>query len=334
MTDSTSIEDRIKIVRHKSFNYALRYCMAVDQSPAGTMIFVVGASGAGKSVLSKLIGRMLYGECQPGKELSIRVSLENAEGGFFTSKYLIEQLLAQLRDPFHGMSFGLPSDIDPQSAIKLEEALKRISSVTKFSEEKKRMALISIARARQLRLVIIDEANLLILTKKSRPVESHLEGIRTLAKAMGVRVILLGTIHLLGYVNYSAQISRTGTILHLSRMKAESKEEMVEFLSLLDRIEADIQLPPKLLVSNADILYEATYGIPGELISLLERARCVAHSRGKSDLMIDDIKSSMHIPIVAERMRAEANLVEEFVKGAIDGRVLESHIMHASGRMK
>lgn len=312
---SISMEDKIKIVEHKALTSALRYCMAVDNSPPGTLVFVVGASGAGKSVLSKIIGEMIYGRRQPGTELSIRVSVENAEGGFFTSKYLIEQMLAELRDPFHGMNFGIPSDIDPESAVKLASALRKVSAAGKVSEERKRISLINLARARQIRLVIIDEANLLILTKKNRPVESYIESIRTLAKAMGVRVILLGTLRLLDYVSYSAQISRTGMILHLNRMKNGSEKEMCEFLAFLDRVEEDAGLSSGLLVRNADALYEATYGIPGELISLIDRARCIAKSSERNQLCIEDIRSAMHIPAVAERMRVEADLIDEFVNG-------------------
>jgi archaellum biogenesis ATPase FlaH len=333
MMASISIEERIKIVRHRAFNSTLRYCMAVDDSPPGTLLFVVGPSGAGKSVLSKLLGEMLYGRRSPGTELSIRASVENAEGGFFTSKYLIEQMLAELRDPFHGMDLGLPPDIDSESATRLAFALRRIETIGRTSEEKKRVALINVARARRLRLMIIDEANLMVLTKKSRPVESHLESIRTLAKAMGVRVVMLGTLHLLDYVNYSAQISRTGMILHLSRMKCDCKEDMLEFLSFLDRVEEDALLPSGFLVDRADLLYEATYGIPGELISLLERARCVARSSERDQIEIEDIRSSMHIPVVMERMRAEADLIESFVNGVSGGRKLKA-IAKGKSRMQ
>lgn len=309
-------DQRINLVEHKSFSFVLKCCKELDNSPAGTVAFVVGPSGAGKTELSYLIGPQIYGggREESGKQLWVRVSAENPQAGFFTSKYLIGQILEEFRDPFHGMTHSLPEGLPPEQAERLRFALTRIAKGIRASEEDTRKAAISIARALSCRMLILDEANLMVLTKKGRPIEVYLESIRTLAKAMGVRVLMLGTLSLLDYVDYSAQISRIGLIWHLDRMKDDSEEAMLEFLSFLDQVQSDLGLGD-LLTGNAEALYEATYGIPGELISLLERARIKAAADGRTDIEFRHVEDSLPLQVIRERMRAEADLIENFVSG-------------------
>lgn len=278
------------------------------------MTYVVGASGVGKTQLSKVVGRTLYGEVGGRTHPWVRVPLENSSGGFFTSTFLVRQMLSQLRDPFRGMDV-LPPDLPADVAAHLGRALSFLSHRRGESEERMRQALASLAKAVQCRMLILDEANIMILIKGNRPVESHIESIRTLSLAMGVRTILFGTIAVLMFMGYSAQANRISFPVHFDRIRDDTEEGMIEFLSFLDGCERDLHLPGGLLVSNAEALYDATYGIPGELISLLERARAHATVRDRQTPGKGDLEKAYPFEAVKRRMRAEADLVERVLTG-------------------
>lgn len=103
------------VVKHTAFGKVARFLQAIDGSPPGTMSFVVGASGVGKSTLASMLGPMLYGTCSsPCVKPFICVKASNPQAGYFTSKYLLEQILAKFADPFRGSHVlldELPDDI-------------------------------------------------------------------------------------------------------------------------------------------------------------------------------------------------------------------------------
>lgn len=312
--ESASIGKQVHLVQHEAFKTALKYCLAADSTPPGSMTYVVGASGVGKTQLSKLIGKTLYGGLDGRTHPWVRVPLENSSGGFFTSTFLVRQMLSQLRDPFRGMDV-LPPDLPADVAAHLGRALSFLGHRRSESEERMRQALASLARALQCRLLILDEANIMILIKRNRPIESHIESIRTLSLAMGVRTILFGTIAVLMFMGYSAQANRISFPVHFDRIRDDSSKGMLEFLSFLDGCERDIGLPEGLLAHNADALYDVTYGIPGELISLLERARAHSSVRGLKKPELRDLEKAYPSEGIKQRMREEADLVERVLAG-------------------
>lgn len=312
--DPRSLTERIRLVRYRAFDTALRHCQSLDQSPPGTIAFIVGPSGCGKSALSCLLGPVLYGNSDATSfKPWIRVSVENAQAGYFTSKYLIGQILTSLQDPFYGMNYSMPSSLTSDEIARLSYALGRIPRGSGASEEAQRLAAISLARIYKCRMLIIDEANLMILIKKGRPVEVYMESIRTLAKAMGVRILMFGTLATLEFVDYSAQITRASHIIHLDRLQNRTRDDVTEFLSFLDSIESDVGLEQQLLTKNAEAVYEATYGIPGELVVLLERARAKSFVSGRGRIELRDIEAAYLGQKALNRMRQEADLIEEFV---------------------
>lgn len=315
-TKQESLDERIQLVHHEAFTSMLCFSRALDSSPAGTIAFVVAPSGAGKTRLSHLIGPHLYGKkFESGLRPWVRVSAQNPQAAYFTSKYLLNQILEEFRDPFNGMTHSIPSDLSPDQATRLAHALGRVATGQRATEEDKRDSVISLARAYQCRMLILDEANLMVLIKKGRPVEVYVESMRTLARAMGVRIVMLGTLKMLDFVNYSAQINRMGNIKHLDRMRDDTEKGMTEFLSFLDGVESDLALQKGLLTDYAEALYDATYGIPGELVSLLDRARIEAAMADRKHIELCDLRASLPLDAVRVQMRAEADLIEAIVNG-------------------
>lgn len=309
------IGEQVQFVRHGAFNRALGACLAVDQTAAGTMLYVIGPSGVGKTELSKMIGPILYGHSTHGRQLPyVRVSLENPSGGYFSSKSMTRDILAQFKDPFRGMEL-LPEDLPPDMAASVGRALGLIGRQRDQSEETMRKIVISMSRVLGSRLLVLDEVNMMVLIKRGRPLESHLESIRTLGQKMGVRTVLLGTFAALMFMGYSAQMNRVSINVHFDRIRDDTEEGMCEFLTLLDQFEQDLQLSDGLLIKNADALYDATYGISGELIALLERARMNAVVARQNDITLCNLEAAYPFESVKRRMREETDFVEAIMNG-------------------
>jgi hypothetical protein len=249
----------------------------------------------------------------------IKVSADNPDRGYFSSKALMKALLAAVRDPFRGLRFQIEElQIDEPLKNDLVRAISTMRPVTE-SEPALRESFISIARAAGVRLMLIDEANLLCLTQRTRVPTDYLESLRNLASQVGCRVILFGTIDLLEMVDYSGQLNRRARHIHIDRMRCESREGAVEFMSFLDELERDMNLPAKLLTSHVDEVYVNTYGIPGEVVGLVERADEVRDALGATCIEWRHLTHAFRIPDILARMREEADLIAEVMLGTKTG---------------
>mgnify|MGYP001135316697 CR=1 FL=1 len=308
-----TISQSIQLVVHSGYERAFLYCEHIDRTESGTLAFVVGASGVGKTQLSKMIGPKIYKDNSQQTHPWIRVSLQNGSGGYFSSKDFIVDVLAEFRDPFRGL-MGMLNELPLDLVMKLEPVLGMLSRRRNQSEGEMRKAVAALAKALDCRMMILDEANIMILTKGGRLLESHVESIRTLSIDMKVRTILFGTIAVLAFMGYSAQINRITHNVHFDRIRDDSEFGMIEFLSFLDGCERDISLENGLLSRNADAIYEASYGIPGEVVSLLERASAHSFVHKGDRITLRDLEASYPPAIVRKRMREEADLVERVMK--------------------
>lgn len=303
---------KLRLVKHAAFERAAAFVSGIDACPAGTLDFIVGASGAGKSELSQTIGPRIYGSAYSNTAKPwIRVVARNPEAGYFSSKYMLTAIAGQLGDPFRGdrnFAAELPRDLE-QLVYDTPSALRRTTEGTLS------MAAERLSRAVQCRLLLVDEGNLISLTKRGRPPESHIENFRTLAQGMGVRIVFFGTLRLLGVIGYSAQVDRVSNVRLLDRFRNDSEAQISEFLSFLDSVESDLHLPAQFLTDHSTDLFEVTYGIPGQLRELLDSARRNWIADGAAQFAWRHVAEALPPPVIKARMREEADLVESVSNG-------------------
>lgn len=307
------------LIMYPAWDTAFRRAIAFAQlSPVGSVGFVVGPGGAGKSSMCEAIGEEVYGDSEiwaPGQLPFIRVSADNTDRSFFSSKNMIINLLGAVIDPFSVDSAMIENwKIDEGLKSDMRWAITRLAR-SRSSEGDLRRAFVSIARALNLKLVLVDEANLMCLTQINRVPTDYLEGLRMLCQEAGCRLLLFGTIELLGLIDYSAQINRRGPRIHLDRMRFDGRETKLDFLAFLVELQNEFELESGLLVDHAEELADWTYGIPGELVGLIQRADEERAALGAKAITWAHIESRKPLPDVVRRMQHEADIIERVMSG-------------------
>lgn len=324
-----------------SFKRALERVVAFgQQAEPGQICFCIGAGGSGKSRLAALIGPAIFGKTENWRSFTtpyLHIAADNPDSGYFSTKWFIHQCLSNLGDPFRALPQALANsglDATVQAAL-LNEARRKSDKA--MSEPSMRETFIRLARARELRLMVIDEANLLTFTRQGRVPTDYLEGIRRLGDQIGCPIVLLGTIRMLELLGYSAQLNRRMFLIHLARMSCRSDEEKSEFVSFLNNIETDFGLSAK-VSSQASRMFTWTYGIPGEIIGIVQRAMMVRGVQAAAELTWDDIADARQTNAALRQMRDEADLIESALGEGVEFeeplKMLASRPKRASPRRK
>ena len=287
-----------------------------QQARPGFVCFCVGPGGAGKSRLSRMVGPEAFGAKElwtKGAKPFVWVSADNSDKAYFNPKSFTKQCLFELGDPFvtrpHDM---VGAETDAAAATAMAQQSLANSKLNR-SEMVLRDTFVELAKLRQVKLLVVDEANLLVMAQKNRRPTDYLESLRLLGDRIGCSLLLLGTVDLLQLVDYSAQLNRRSLFVHLGRMNCETREARAEFLEFLKSIECDSGLPAGSLSERPGDIYEWTYGIPGEIDGLVTRS--VIHAgNNESKVKWEHVAASRPLPRVARRMKAEADFIEESIE--------------------
>ena len=294
--------------------------MAFGQmAEAGSLAFCIGSGGTGKSTLAKHIAKTVYGDpkvWRSGTQLVVLVEADTVDRGFYTSKSLMRTMLCAVHDPFRSsIAQIIQWDMDDDLRRRLIEVVSN-QRVLESSEPVMREAFISLARILNVRLIVVDEANLLVLTQKGRVPTDYIESLRRLADRIGCCVLLLGTVDMLELMEYSGQVNRRKLKIHLDRMRCESEEDKDELLGFLLGIEEDRGLTEGMLQTHAGQIYDWTYGVPGEIVGLVDRSEMFQAALGAKQLEWQHIESAKQHPVEMERMRWEADLIQKVMTGS------------------
>lgn len=313
--------DNRKPILYSQWTHALRLSIAFSSNgQPGDICYVIGSGGCGKTVLSKHLHATLYGDpstWRAGKLPVIRVEVDVADRGYFAAKSLMRSLLVAVRHP----RFVLDSDVDAlgvssDTKRRLSAALNG-SNVGRMTEPDMRFAFVEIGKLVELKLIIVDEANLLALTQHGRMPTDYLESLRRLADQIGCGLLLLGTLDMLAIMDYSAQLNRRSLYVHLDRMTCDDGDGKKEYVRFLGAIEKDFELSQGLLTSQAGSVYASTYGIPGEIVGLVRRAKMFQAAAGQPMIAWPHIVKAMHAGKKLRRMRTEADLIAAELAGEI-----------------
>jgi energy-coupling factor transporter ATP-binding protein EcfA2 len=156
-----------QIYMHTEFRRAFDQCKGfAELSEPGSICACIGASGAGKSELAKILGPAIYGDSETwrnGETPYILVTADNPDRGYFSPKELTHSILSALDDPFRTSPVRLAANgMDNEFVEALSSGDVRRSRST--SEPVMRQVVEEIAPHKRLALIIVDEANMLALT--------------------------------------------------------------------------------------------------------------------------------------------------------------------------
>lgn len=293
-------------------SYNLARTIATLSSP-GSMALIVGSSGAGKSRLIQQIYNEAFGSPNSwsgGKIPAIKVNASNSDRAYFSPRALMHAMLKALCNIF----CSSPADIDSWPiANDLKDATKRAMRALKasdISESTMRETVLELGLIRELKTIFVDEGNLMCLTQRHRFPTDYLESLKALAIELNIRIVVAATYDILEVWNHTAQINRRMRTIHLKRYRQEVKKEYADFAGIVASFETDYELKKGILTKKLGIIYQNTYGIPGEVASLIERAIEMALADSKKKVEWSDFQEAFHYPAQLRQLMKEADAGE------------------------
>ena len=227
------------------------------------LIFVVGATGVGKSALCRFALKTLYREMATrtdiGESVIPIVSIEAATNGEsrHTFRGIYEDLLSELDEPC----------LDKKQFVISDGENIRIKPARRTSIADLRKSLESALQCRRTEVCVIDEAYHLLRLAKDTAV---LDTLKSLANTTGSKIVLVGSYDLFDLASSHAQVARRASIIHFDRYHCESPDDRKAFRSVVRSLMGKWpceEVPS--LVAIADDLMEINLGCVGLLKSMM-----------------------------------------------------------------
>lgn len=307
-------------LQHARFKQAVSAAqVCATQTTPGTVIFVSGPSGAGKTTLNKFLRKSLYrtvDESSRNQIPLIAVTAANSQGGYFSSKDFYTRMLEELGDPFRQMG-----TVAPDTSAQIREFLMQpfwTSIRVSMTEDRIRRAFEHLARAVELKSILIDEGQSMCLTHVNRSPSDHLESLKCLAEQLGIIIFIFGTYDLLEIWNHSAQLNRRTHLIHLRRYDADIDADRNAFFAVLRMYDKALTFrSPQILRNHAEEILEWTCGVFGEVDALFTRATIAAHLESRTAIEWADIANAKYTAAQMERLRFEIEVGERRVRGEV-----------------
>jgi hypothetical protein len=295
----------VPVIAHPAFTEALELAYThVSRADAGTLMLLVGMSGAGKNTVAEELERRLstrHPALREGDKPLVKLLAVNTNNSFYSSKDSMSRLVDALEDPFRSTDrgqllapFGVKTHVTSHRAVP-ESTLRRTAT--------------RLLVARNTRYLLVDEADMMCVIKRSgRDAADHLENWRLLALETGVVIVLLATYRILTIWDRTSQFTRKMPTVHVRRYARDTEDDIRDFVGVLNqlceifRIEADSIQP---ILAQAAAILAASGGIFGQLLALFQRADDIAEAAGRASLNVDDLRASLPRKHQVDKLWAE-----------------------------
>ncbi|HEY5911662.1 MAG TPA: ATP-binding protein [Verrucomicrobiae bacterium] len=297
-----------KIIGHPLLKTAFGRIMELIEEPGDAEVAaVIGPTGVGKSTLLKRVKQAILEqnaaamEDNPGLIPVVAVNANAPENGSFSWRQMHLDILVELKEPACDWQVALRERHQGKPTV------VRLSSLTHI-ELKGRVD--SGFSHRGVKVLLVDEAQLLGKMASGRRLLDQTDTVRALAKSTGAFIVLLGTYDLIPLLGLNGQMARRIASVHLPRYRCDEPTEWRDFQTAIRSFESEIRLPnvPD-LVRNSEMLYRGSAGCIGTLKSWLKAAyKQVLRSGG--DALTKEVLQSTCLPTSALR-----KIIEEIVDG-------------------
>jgi hypothetical protein len=288
---------------------------AIEGSPPGSLVLVLGPTGVGKTTLRRKVEESLTQRMAPCMETDLGripfVSVEAVapDNGNFHWRDHFQRMLVHMQEPL----------IEHKLNIGCSERARNgqfVGCPREATGYQLQQSIENALRHRRPAAVFVDEAQHLARMASGRKLADQLDVIKSVANRTQTVHVLLGTYELLAFRNLSGQLSRRSVDLHFSRYCAESSDDIEIFQNVVLTFQGQLPLGHGLnLPSIWDFLYERSVGCVGVLKDWLMRA-LIATIRGHSTSLTRRVldKTALSVSqcekILAEAREGELRLTE------------------------
>lgn len=261
------------IYNHKIFESAsAEFRRALQDTPRGSIIAIIGCSGAGKSVLRRHVLKERYkvASLWPDNVTPIvetMVLLVN--GAYFSSRHFVSHLKNQVLFP--DLDWMLEAhESEPDSwirakAVEIHAAKLRLPTLRLVTEGREWENLADACQICKCEMISVDHATCLLVNHKNKTPADHLFNLTSWSERYGIRVVLTGIETMPDLWADKGELRRRVRKVWVPPYSGD-KEGLKDFArlvaSFLGRYETD---DPKDIVKMSPELHYATGGLIGEL---------------------------------------------------------------------
>lgn len=303
-------------VKHRSMDSLLGQLMPMLMPHTDSnVIIVTGATGAGKSTLTRVLLKSLFEDfvqlMQEDRSAIPLISVEayangDTRHGF---KGLFQSMLEQLAEP--GGERKVTSSVQDGRLILQPQGKETIPMLRKCVQ--------GALNARRTQVGVIDEAAHLLRFAKDTVV---MDTLKSLSNTSGTKWIFVGSFDLLDLVTEGGQIARRTSVLCLERYHIEKADDRKDFLSVVSKLQEKwpcSEVPN--FVAISDPLMEASLGCVGLLKSImLDTSAMQLRAGGKWNPLF--LRRAAKSNALREVIRREIEQGEEKVRAAVYGNSL------------
>ena len=290
-----------QVVPHTSFETTCSGLeAAILAALPGSVIFLVGVSGAGKTWARHTVARRLFGDPDTwprGKIPYVEVMSLLADRGYFSSKDLAISLHAQINAPRIDWLYKDPNR-NSLPFRRFEHEVAEISKAWRKERQPKNereawREAIDCGRSRGIKVFAIEHASLMAQNRVNGSAVQHTLNLMSVATEMGASIILTTTPE--GHALWSKypEINTRAAHIYINPYRLEIADELKNFATLVKHLSYGREFEPKdlpLLVLSA--MAEATQTTPGGIRNIFRRAGQLANAQGKSTIDLRTLKSA------------------------------------------
>jgi hypothetical protein len=295
----------------------------IQQADPGSVIFVFGPAGAGKSTLAQKVKEQVTADLlselhdDRGRYPLVMTELWAQDSGNYNMRELYRGLLDSMREPCIDSKIVIEPGANDGSWIEILRRHKKAGPL------ELRHATLKAIEFRRPGAVLIDEAQHLATVSSGRKVHDQLDAIKSLANKAKVPIVLFGTYELLPFRNLSGQLSRRSSDIHLRRYKSNVAAELKAFINVVGTFQQHLPVNQEPdLVKHWDYLYERSIGCVGVLKSWLRKALISALRQDSSTIELKHLESTALSVAQCDKMATEALEGERKLTDSTQGRAM------------